>query len=111
MLTRFFVFALALGCIPAAFGASGAGAGAFTASFAMSGNEIRHRDLVSFREFLRQHPETAAALGNSPEYVRDRVFLDSNRELDTYLQSHRFFARSLEKHPRAVMARVARLRK
>lgn len=91
-------------------GGGGVAAAAAAAATISSSRGLETRALRNFRSFLLQNPEIAGALKADPALVRDSGFRGAHPELQSYLATHRPFARRIEKRPRLVMNQIAKLK-
>jgi hypothetical protein len=62
-------------------------------------DEITHRDLARFDQFLDSHREDAEQLRRTPSLVDDPQFLQSHPELNAYLQDHPNVKQEISQRP------------
>jgi hypothetical protein len=66
-------------------------------------DEITHRDLARFDQFLDSHREDAEQLRRTPSLVDDPQFLQSHPELNAYLQDHPNVKQEISQRPDTFM--------
>ena len=75
----------------------------------VTGNEIYHRSVVEFDQFLDSHRETADQLRKEPDLVLNDTYLKSHPELQDYLTQHPEMRDQMRKDPNAFMAAEAKV--
>jgi hypothetical protein len=70
---------------------------------AVQNDEITHRDLARFDQFLDSHREDAEQLRRTPSLVDDPQFLQSHPELNGYLQDHPNVKQEISQRPDTFM--------
>ena len=70
---------------------------------AVQSDEVTHRDLARFDQFLDNHHEIAGQLRKTPSLVNDPQFLQSHPELNAYLQDHPSVKQEISERPDTFM--------
>jgi hypothetical protein len=70
---------------------------------AVQNDEVTHRDLARFDQFLDSHHEIADQLRKTPSLIDDPQFLQSHPELNTYLQDHPSVKQEISERPDTFM--------
>ena len=66
-------------------------------------DDITHRDLARFDQFLDSHREDAEQLRKTPSLINDPQFLQSHPELNAYLQEHPSVKQEISERPDTFM--------
>ena len=66
-------------------------------------DDITHRDLAQFDQFLDSHREDAEQLRKTPSLINDPQFLQSHPELNAYLQEHPSVKQEISERPDTFM--------
>ncbi len=70
---------------------------------ATQGDDITHRDLARFDQFLDSHREIADQLRKTPSLIDNPQFLQSHPELNAYLQEHPSVKQEISQQPGTFM--------
>src|SRR5580692_806249 len=70
---------------------------------AVQKDEVTHRDLARFDQFLDSHHEIADQLRRTPSLIDDPQFLQSHQELNAYLQDHPSVKQEISERPDTFM--------